>query len=390
MGSSLNQSISNTNDPFPHFQTPFVYVHLYELLYRGSLATGGPLKSQLMAMKPRLIELKKQHAGSISKQTRLPLYVRINTLKTSNPAEVARQLLRDFPDSQVSGDPHVNFLFKFPSTTNFSQYPLYKNGTLIIQDKASCLPAVALSPPSGSTVLDACSAPGNKTLHLAAIMEGQGRVVAVERDRKRFNRLKGSVKRHGAESIITPVCSDFLEIDPNSAEYRTVTHILLDPSCSGSGMVTENLVTQFKPITEERIAELVALQTSLLTHALRFPSLRRVVYSTCSLYQRENEEVVRGVLADHPEWEVVPVIEGWARRGLDGMEGCVRCLPEDGTNGFFLACLMRKDRNKPAVSAPPRKVRRLLPVSVFVVGRLERRFKLPRGPYKYPYKFVAI
>eukprot|EP00116_Pleurobrachia_bachei_P006093 sb/3466355/ len=343
-----------------------------------------------MSLKPRLLELKKKYASTPTKQARLPLYVRINTLKVSDPVSVVRQLQEDFPGGVFTGDPHVNFLFRFPATTNFSEHPLYKNGTLIIQDKASCLPAVALSPPPGSVVLDACSAPGNKTLHLAAIMKGSGQVLAIERDRKRFNRLKGSVHRHGADKIITPICSDFLKIDPTEPPYNTVTHILLDPSCSGSGMVTENLVTQFKPVNQNRVDELATLQRTLLSHALTFPALHRIVYSTCSLYEKENEAVIRTTLEGNSDWEVVPVIPDWARRGQgDGMSGCVRCLPEDNTNGFFLACLQRKER-EPAVVDKVGATGRFKLQSVFVVGRLERRFKLPRGPYKYPYKFIAM
>ena len=355
------------------------------------MKTGGPIKTQIKQMLPTLQTLKIKHHNA-SSYKRLPLYVRINTLSVTDPTAVIKQLKFQFPDSNFTGDPHINFLLKFPSHTNFSKCKLYSKGHIIIQDKASCMSGAALNPPPNSSVIDACSAPGNKTLHLAALMENAGTVFAVERDFKRFKRLKNNVIKHGAKNI-TPICTDFLKISPGDAKYANVTHILVDPSCSGSGMVTENLVNNFQSKDEKKIKQLSDLQKGLLAHALSFPSASRVVYSTCSVYAEENECVVKEMLDSQSEnWELVKVIPGWTRRGdtsvFEHADRCVRCDPKDETNGFFLACFVRKQKVKVKV-----KDRDFLGgtkiQNVFSVRHLSMRYRV-KHHYKYPYKYIRL
>ena len=370
------------------FQTPLVCVHLYELLYRGGLKTGGPLKSKLTAMLPTLQALKTKYHKTATSYKRLPLYVRINTLIAQDPTSVVKQLKSQFPDSNFTGDPHVNFLIKFPAHTNFSQCKLYRKGSIMIQDKASCMPGVALNPPPSSNVIDACSAPGNKTLHVAALMGNSGTVFAVERDRKRFKRLSDNVRKHRATNI-SPICADFLKISPSDSRYADVTHILVDPSCSGSGMVTENLVNNFQSKNEEKIRKLSDLQKRLLRHALSFPRATRVVYSTCSVYKEENEGVVKETLESHSDnWDLTRVIPDWTRRGdtneFAQADKCVRCEPQDETNGFFLACFVRKQKETDREFLGGVKIQ-----NVFSLRHLLRRYRV-KHHYKLPYKFIRV
>ena len=334
------------------------------------------------------MKLKTSFHDDIKSYKRLPLYVRINTLKSPDPIATVKKLESDYPDVIFSGDPHVNFLLKFPPTTNFSKCCLYRKGDIILQDKASCLPGVALNPPKNSIVLDACSAPGNKTLHLSALMENTGTIFAIERDSKRFMRLKQNIKQHGANNI-TPICQNFLDISPDDPAYKNVTHILVDPSCSGSGMVTENFVSNFKSRDQSSIASLADLQTRLLSHALTFPGAQRVVYSTCSVHVAENEDVVQHVLQSYSKkWELVHVLTDWQRRGdatvFSDAVKCVRCTNEDETNGFFLACFVKKRRAGDKEFLNGMKIQ-----DVFSVGHLNMRFKI-KYHYKYPYKFIKF
>jgi len=91
-----------------------------------------------------------------------------------------------------------------------------------MQSKASCMPAHALAPRPGWTVLDACAAPGNKTTHVAVQVGPSGRVLAYDKDPKRLKRLQANVKRAGAEDIVTGQCADFLTLNPTCADFAQV------------------------------------------------------------------------------------------------------------------------------------------------------------------------
>jgi 25S rRNA (cytosine2278-C5)-methyltransferase len=136
--------------------------------------------------------------------------------------------------------------------------------------------------------------------------------------------------------------------------FADVTHILLDPSCSGSGLDRLDYNTAESDIST-RLRNLSTFQTRLLKHALSFPSLERVVYSTCSHHVEENERVVVNVLNGVQGWRVLsrdeqPAgLKKWHRRGLPGecpsediAEACIRCEKgTDGTIGFFAVSFVR-------------------------------------------------
>ena len=260
----------------------------------------------------------------------------------------------------------ANLLAFHPSyriTTTFSNE--YASGRIILQDKASCIPADLLDVSLGGRVLDACAAPGNKTTQLAAAVGSSGKVFAVEKDSKRAKTLKTMVEKAGASScashynfsnsVTTIINADFTTLNPFDERFADITHILLDPSCSGSGLDRLDYNTSESDIST-RLRNLSTFQTRLLKHALTFPSLERVVYSTCSHHAEENERVVMTALNETYGWRVLRQeeqpegLKKWYRRGLheecaseDIAQGCIRCdKGTDGTIGFFAVCFVRE------------------------------------------------
>ncbi|KAJ1968192.1 hypothetical protein IWQ62_001391 [Dispira parvispora] len=319
----------------------------------------------------------------------IPRYVRVNLLKTT-VHDVAQHFqsegynlvpTSDAPETLLPRsffyDQHLSDLLVFPPKTDLHAHPLYLSGDIILQDKASCFPATVLAPPKGSTVIDACAAPGNKTSHLASLMENQGKIYAFDLDRRRLKILEKLTNTAGCQ-IIETQCQSFLDVDPQDPAYQAVEYILLDPSCSGSGIVSrlDYLVDGFaaaedrrlnKPVSDPtaRLQKLAEFQYTMICHALRFPNLKRLVYSTCSIHQLENEDVVARVLATHPTVALCDrsgVLPTWHRRGVPLTQSSdtlsstekhglseqdaaclVRCLPsKDSTNGFFVACFTPK------------------------------------------------
>lgn len=97
-------------------------------------------------------------------------------------------------------DEHVDNLLLLPPNYDLHEDPLQLNGSLILQDKASCFPAFILNPPPKSQCIDCCSAPGNKTSHLSAIMNNTGKIFAFEKDKRRFHLLKDLTEKAGCKS----------------------------------------------------------------------------------------------------------------------------------------------------------------------------------------------
>ena len=403
-----------------------VYVLLYELLMgpNKKIRGGGALKRQIMSQIDILREkfdqiaeedgLKDETGTSMSVSPNsnivIPRYVRINTLVADR--EEVLETIREKVD-KVYIDPHIPDLLVLDHTPQSRALlqDLVVSQKVILQDKSSCFSALCMAygfgdrkkdfSSKGKTFdyLDACAAPGNKTSHLAALVqsavedEGIGCVStihALDKSPDRFKLLKRRISSLVPQGIVKCHNQDFFEVskrryrendDSKSIDvdikFKNIQAIMLDPSCSGSGMMsnhTESSVSRDPFYSDERIKTLSNFQYQALYHATTdFPRVDRVVYSTCSLYVEENEKVVQRLLASNTDWELrsPTCLESWHRRGLVSKESdelisqdsfvsltqdqskcLIRVHPdEDATNGFFVACFQRKRRREQELSS---------------------------------------
>ncbi|CAH0555328.1 unnamed protein product [Brassicogethes aeneus] len=355
----------------PRFDPWLARILITELLF-GKLKLPGeskPIKTVLAyeqifkAHNSDIVIPKSSEVNQVNK----PRYVRVNTLSCTvneaieNFSEEGWVLSKHLDNKDYTGflekiiqlnedefipDIHIPNLLIFPIKTQFYRHPAYKNGQIILQDKASCLPVHILAPPPGSVVLDMCAAPGMKTTQVAAILNDQGLVYAVEKDERRFKTLEKIVESSKA-TCIKCFNKDILTCDNET--FPNVEYILVDPSCSGSGL-TDRLTVEEKQ-SQFRLNKLAGFQIKILRAALtRYPNAKRVVYSTCSTYLEENEDVVRQVLETNLNFKLVEakqfVNNAWLNFGSEdfGEMGkfCLYAKPElDLTNGFFVAVFER-------------------------------------------------
>lgn len=281
-------------------------------------------------------------------------YLRVNRLVDADElsedfqlASSEAELLRS--STLFMWDRHVPDLLVVSSSCNISLIPGFKNGALISMDKASCLPAFILSPPPGSHVIDCCAAPGNKTTQLAGYVGHGGRVFAIERDSERFETLKKMVLRAGARNIVECHNRDFLSLDPHLKKYEHVEYALVDPSCSGSGMslsLERYCEDNKRTVDNDRLEQLAKFQTMAIKQAMRFPKVKAVAYSTCSVNERENEAVVQEILDTMPNWSLAhQPLPQWKRRGLAKYsfhQDVIRSDPKkDMMIGFFVALFLK-------------------------------------------------
>ncbi|XP_027966034.1 probable 28S rRNA (cytosine-C(5))-methyltransferase isoform X1 [Eumetopias jubatus] len=388
----------------PHLAKVLVYELLLGKGFRGGGGRWKPLLDRHQArLKAELARLKVQRRVSRNEDllqvgsrpgtaSQVPRFVRVNTLKTSLDDAVDYFKRQGFSyQGRASSledaralrgrcfllDPLLPELLVFPAQTDLHDHPLYRAGHLILQDKASCLPAALLAPPPGAHVIDACAAPGNKTSHLAALLKNQGKIFAFDLDAGRLASMATLLARAGV-SCCELAEEDFLAVSPSDQRYRQVQYILLDPSCSGSGMPARQLEEPGAGTpSKARLQALAGFQRRALRHALTFPSLQRLVYSTCSLCQEENEDVVHDALQQNPgTFRLAPVLPSWPHRGLGTFPGAAHCLrasPETTlTGGFFVAVLERVEvpssvpragaaAPEPTPSAAPRRKERRRP-----------------------------
>mmetsp|Transcript_13790 Transcript_13790/g.27914 ORF Transcript_13790/g.27914 Transcript_13790/m.27914 type:complete len:612 (-) Transcript_13790:1074-2909(-) len=395
-----------------------VYILLYELLMgpNKKIRGGGALKRQIMSQIDMLQEKFKQlaeeegwkdddHNGKTDDKSKKPRYVRINTLVASQ--EEVLKTIRAKTDG-VYIDPHVPDLLVLDHTPQSRALlqDLVVSQKVVLQDKSSCFSALCMVHGFGNyyddassskkrreiDYLDACAAPGNKTSHLAALVSstqqdndsnGVSTIHALDKSTDRYKLLKRRMGDLVPQGIVHCHNEDFFEIskrnfgeidgeDDNKIivdkKFQNIQAIMLDPSCSGSGMTsnhTENSVSRDPLFTNDRITTLSNFQFQALHHATTdFPRVDRVVYSTCSLYVQENEGVVQRLLESNSDWELCSptCLESWHRRGLvikDDDESYkdetfasltqeqAKCLirvdpDEDPTSGFFVACFQRK------------------------------------------------
>lgn len=201
---------------------------------------------------------------------------------------------------------------------------LYKNGLFSVQDEASQLVAEILAPAQGDTVVDVCAAPGGKTMAIAERMNNRGRIIAQDVYKRKVALINKEAERLGVRIVETRTW-DSTRVD--SSLVGRADKVLADVPCSGLGVVRRKPEIKYKPYNEE-MAMLPQKQRAILEAASKYVNAGGVlVYSTCTINPRENEQIVSSFLRGHSNFAV---------------EKTQQLLPHiNGTDGFFI-CRMKK------------------------------------------------
>ena len=221
----------------------------------------------------------------------LPLYYRINTLKTD--LEPAKRLLKR--QGLQFRETCFRELIRVKNQDSDSPLLSYHLGHIYPQALSSCLPVYALSPKGGEQVLDLCAAPGGKTTHMAQLMDDSGLIMANDRKLGRLTALMANIKRMGiTNTIVTQSRGEHYKAD---FKFHKV---LLDAPCSGIGRYRLDRQGRIRHMRPGK-TDLPAIQKALITRA--FDLLRPggvLVYSTCTLNVEENEAVIHYLLQKRP------------------------------------------------------------------------------------------
>lgn len=266
------------------------------------------------------------------------LTLRVNTLKIHRESlieKLSEEGLKPFP-TFFSEEGIV--LRESPPT---SELPFIKEGFYIIQDEASQLVTSVLDPKPGEHVLDACAAPGGKTAHMAQRMENQGEIYAMDINGRKLNLIETLCHRLGIK-IVKRVKGDAGQPLP-TPEGLKFDRILADVPCSGFGTLQKNPDVKWRR-GEEDIRRLSELQSSILRNLSGYVKEGgTLVYSTCTVFHEENEDVVRNFLDTHSEFRLDEMADALPKKcHLFIKDGFFKTFPpQDGMDGFFVARMMK-------------------------------------------------
>ena len=256
---------------------------------------------------------------------RAPLDVRINRV-IDEPIEIeGAEPIPGLPDG-----------LRLPTGTNVENLPAYNHGAIEVQDAGSQIVTLAAKAQRGQRIVDLCAGAGGKTLALAAVMEGQGVVLATDTDRNRLSRLAPRAERARAGIIESRLINPGRELEMLDDWTGSADCVLIDAPCSGTGTWRRNPEARWR-LTPDRIERLVETQRKVLEvgAALVKPG-GALVYIVCSLLDEEGAGQVAAFLSANP---------GWRAQSLDLSAGRthgpgVRLTPaHDATDGFFVARL---------------------------------------------------
>lgn len=220
---------------------------------------------------------------------------------------------------------------------------LFKEGYLAVQDESSMLVAPALNIEPSHQVLDACAAPGGKTMHIATnyldAQEG-GKVVALDVHEHKLDLIKENAIRQHVESVVEAKQLDARNITDEFPE-NSFDRILVDAPCSGLGLMRRRPEIRYTK-TKEDIISLQKLQLEILEEVSKtLKSGGELIYSTCTITTLENQDVVRAFLDKHSEFTLVDV-EYPNSDMKPNEDGTITIYPhQHNTDGFFISKLVK-------------------------------------------------
>jgi 16S rRNA (cytosine967-C5)-methyltransferase len=269
-----------------------------------------------------------------------PLDLRVNVLKATRDDVMAS--LAEAP-IQSEPTPYASSGIRIAKKPALQNLPLFKNGSIEVQDEGSQLLAQIVGAKRGEMVVDFCAGAGGKTLALGTAMRNTGRLYAFDVSDKRLAKLKPRLARSGLSNV-HPV----LIAHENDAKVKRlagkIDRVLVDAPCSGLGTLRRNPDVKWRQ-TPESLNELNAKQAAILSGAARLVKAGgRLVYATCSLLDEENEAIVSQFLSQHDDFSLVSMRDVLAEQKIDlSMQDYLKLLPHlHQTDGFFAAVLQRK------------------------------------------------
>ncbi|MCL2055280.1 MAG: 16S rRNA (cytosine(967)-C(5))-methyltransferase RsmB [Oscillospiraceae bacterium] len=269
------------------------------------------------------------------------LFIRANSVKIT-----ASELCVKFAENGIKAELHpaAENCLSADSLADIENNPLFKEGLFHIQDLSSQLCCAALSPKKGETVLDICAAPGGKSFTMAQMTAEsntahRGVIYSCDINSKRVNLIKSGAQRLSLKNIKAYVN----DARVFNSEFPSFDKILCDVPCSGFGAIGGKPEIKYKELSETE--PLPQIQCEILSTAANYLKIGgELVYSTCTLLKRENDNVIDRFLEENPQFEGVEDLGITLPAPAAKQSGFkLSIFPQHfGSEGFFIAKIRRK------------------------------------------------
>lgn len=260
--------------------------------------------------------------------------LRVNTIKSTveNVTNILKENNITYNEVKWSKEA---LIIKNANENDIRKLKIYENGEIYLQSLSSMIPPIILDAKAGENVLDMTAAPGGKTTQIAALSSNEALITACEKNKIRLEKLKYNIEKQGAKRI------NVMNIDArNLDEFFSFDKILLDAPCSGSGTIYINDEKMENKFTEDLIKRSIKFQEELINKALKVLKIgEEMVYSTCSILQEENEQIIQKIL-NKGNAQII-LIDKENLKGIPFLptkiEGAICVKPTDLYEGFFVA-----------------------------------------------------
>ena len=261
--------------------------------------------------------------GFLAESNREPvLTVSVNLCRT-DAVSYAKRLTDAGYTARVSPLSPVSVEIK--GSGSIAALPGFKSGDFFVQDAAAAMAVISAAPKPGMCVLDTCAAPGGKSLLCAALMGNQGEILACDLHGKKLARVEENAARMGFDIIRT---SPMDAGAPTETLKDAFDLVLADVPCSGMGVIRKKPEIRYKD--KEELRRLPEVQLRILRGAAACVRPGgALVYSTCTVFREENEDVVGKFLKENRAFSLAEMRTIWPQ--------------EFGTDGFFYCRMRRND-----------------------------------------------
>jgi len=259
---------------------------------------------------------------AIAQASNIPaeVFLRTNSLKIERP-ELLKQLAEENCPAQPLETNSVGIVLE--KRKNTFRLASFQSGYFEVQDGGSQMIAPYLQVEPGMRVIDACAGAGGKSLHLAALMQNKGQIIAMDVEAWKLKELQKRARRNGAHNIETRPIENAKSI---KRLHNSADRLLLDVPCSGTGVVKRNPDTKWK-LRPEHLDRVRKIQGDIIEdYSKMLKSGGKMVYATCSILRSENEDQVERFLEGHPEFKLISQ---------------ERVNPSPWSDGFYMALLAK-------------------------------------------------